>query len=102
MARPSAQPPISLGPVGSDKWLQLEPKLRDRGAFALDQLLVYCRAFERWSAAQESIEVPQETLRVKAERGVITRTTPPARLVAADLEKAMRDAASFLEERMSN
>ena len=92
--------PDSLGATGAEKWAELEPRLTERNSITLDQLLIYCRAYETWRAAQENIDRPQEVLHVKTDRGTVTRTTAASRQVAADMERSMQQAAEYLVQRM--
>lgn len=100
MPRKPLPAPESLGTIGAKKWAEIEPRLTDRNSFILDQLLVYCRAYETWHTAQQTIDRPQEVLHVKTEKGTVTRTTAASRQVAADMERSMQQAAEYLEQRM--
>ena len=100
MPRKPIPAPTSLGDVGREKWQQLAPRLTETSAITLDQLLIYCRAFECWVLAQEDINKPLEVLTLKTDRGTVTRTIVSPRTVAEAMEKTMRDAAPFLEGRM--
>lgn len=96
------KPPASLGDVGREKWGQLQPKLRGGGQAALDQLEVYCAAYERWVQAQKWLDEHGDVLEIVNDKGVILKAQPAPKLdVAARAEKAMSEAMKALRVRLT-
>lgn len=95
-------PPSSLGSVGCQKWAELEPRLRGKDQLVLDQLELYCSAYERWVNAQHWLDEHGDVLEIVNDKGVVLKVQPAPKLdVAARAEKAMSEAMKVLRVRLT-
>ena len=101
MARKAAPAPKSLRTKGREKWSELAPHLRDRSQFSLDQLEIYCRAYERWYDSQAWLDQHTDVVVLQNEEGRVTRAMISPRLqIAQQMEKAMQEASKYLHNKV--
>lgn len=99
-AKPS-EVPGCLAEVGRAKWDEMAGRLSSTTPLVLDQLLVYCTAFERWTTLQESLKDSKGIMVHRNQANEIMRAYADPRLVAAaQVEKQMREAGEWLKRMM--
>lgn len=92
----AVEPPDTLGEAGKRKWREMQPLVKQTVTL-LDQLEIYCAAYQRWVDAQAWLTEHGDVMEIVSDKGVVLKVQPAPKLdVATRAEKAMTEAMKIL------